>query len=83
MRVCGTEENERKDDTNAWIKIEWKGSIKNKISPPVLTTTNNAFALLSVSKAPITTHSPPVTAPSPISHKTDDNTTMLDSKIAC
>jgi hypothetical protein len=46
------EDVERKGDTDGWIKIERKDSYKNKITPPVLTTTNNVFAILSVSNDP-------------------------------
>ena len=74
------EDDERKDDTNGWIKIEQKDSNKNKITPPVLTTTNNVFAILSVFNNPTTTQSMPVMVPSPISHETDDKTIMFNPK---
>jgi hypothetical protein len=74
------EDVERKDDTDGWIKIEWKDSYKNKITPPVLTTTNNAFAILSVSNDPTTKQAAQVAVPSPISRKTDKKTIMLDPK---
>jgi hypothetical protein len=45
------EDVERKDDNYGWIKLVWKDSYKHKITPPVLTTKNNAFAILSVSNA--------------------------------
>ncbi len=76
----GTEDVERKDDTDGWIKIEWKDSYKNKITPPVLTTTNNAFAILSVSNNPSTKQAAPVLVPSPISCKTDNKTIMFNPK---
>ncbi len=79
-RCAGTEDVERKDDTDGWIKIEWKDSYKNKITPPVLTTMNNAFAILSVSNNPTTKQAAPVLVPSPISCKTDNKTIMFDPK---
>ena len=74
------EDVERKDDMDRWIKIERKDSYKNKITPPVLTTMNNAFAILSVSNDPTTKHAAPVLVPSPISCKTDDKTIMFNPK---
>jgi hypothetical protein len=74
------EDVERKDDTDGWIKIEWKDSYKNKITPLVLTTTNNAFAVLSVSNDPTTKQAAPVAVPSPISCLTDNKTIMFDPK---
>jgi hypothetical protein len=74
------EDVERKDDTDGWIKIEQKDSYKNKITPPVLTTTNNAFAILSVSNDPTTKQAAPALVPSPISCKTDDKTIMFNPK---
>ena len=74
------EDIEREDDTDGWVKIERKDSYKNKITPPVLTTTNNAFAIPSVSNNPTTKQAGPVLVPSPISHKTDDKTIMFDPK---
>jgi hypothetical protein len=71
---------ERKDDTDGWIKIEQKDSYKNKITPPVLTTMNNAFAILSVSNNPTTKQAAPVLVPSPISHKTDNKTIMFNPR---
>jgi hypothetical protein len=71
---------ERKDDTDGWIKIEWKDSYKNNITPPALTTMNNAFAILSVSNGPTTKQAAPVLVPSPISPETDDKTIMFDPK---
>ncbi len=65
---------------DGWIKIEQKDSYKNKITPPVLTTTNNTFAILSVSNNPTTKQAAPVSVPSPISRKTDDKTIMFDPK---
>ncbi len=62
------------------IKIEWKDSYKNKITSPVLTTMNNAFAILSVSNDPTTKQAAPVLVPSPISCKTDNKTIMFDPK---
>ncbi len=65
---------------DGWIEIERKDSYKNKITPPVLTTMNNAFAILSVSNNPTTKQAAPVLVPSPISCKTDDKTIMFDPK---
>jgi hypothetical protein len=73
----GTDGVERKDDTDGWIEIEQKDSYKNKITPPVLTTTNNMFAILSVSNDPTTKQA---AVPSPISCKTDDKTIMFNPK---
>jgi hypothetical protein len=78
--VAGTEDVERKDDTDGWIKIERKDSYKNKITPPVLTTMNNAFARLLVSNNPNTKQAAPVLVPSPISRKTVNKTIMFDPK---
>jgi hypothetical protein len=77
------EDVERKDDTDGWIKIEWKDSYKNKITPPVLTTTNNAFTILSVSNNPTTKQAAPDLVPSPISCKTDEKTIMFNPKEHC
>jgi hypothetical protein len=74
------EDVEGKDDTDGWIKVEWKDSYSNKITPPVLTTTNNAFAILSVSNDPTTKQAAPVLVPNPISCKTDDKTIMFNPK---
>jgi hypothetical protein len=74
------EDVERKDNADGWIKFERKDSYKNKITSPVLTTTNNAFAILSVSNNPTTKQAAPVLVPSPISHKTDNKTIMFDHK---
>jgi hypothetical protein len=74
------EDVERKDDTDGWIKIEWKDSYMNKMTPPVLTTTNNNFAILSVSYYLTTKQAAPVLVPSPISCKTDDKTIMFNPK---
>ena len=74
------EDAERKDDTDGWIKIEWKDSYRNKITPLVLTTTNNGFAILSVSNDPTMKQAAPVLVPSPISLKTDNKTIMFDPK---
>jgi hypothetical protein len=52
---------------DGWIKIERKDSYKNKITPPVLTTMNNMFTILSVSNDPTTKQAAPVLVPSPIS----------------
>jgi hypothetical protein len=77
------EDVERKDDTDGWIKIEWKDSYKNKITPPVLTTTNITIAILSVSNNPTMKQAAPVLVPSLISYKTDDKTIMFDPKEHC
>jgi hypothetical protein len=77
---AGMEDVERKDDTDTWIKIEWRDSYKNKITSLVLTTMNNAFAILSVSNDPTTKQAAPVLVPSPISCKTDNKTIMFDPK---
>jgi hypothetical protein len=74
------EDVERKDDTDGWIKIEWKDSYRNKRTPPVFTTKNNAFAILSVSNDPTTKQAASVLVPSPISCKTDDKTIMFNPK---
>ncbi len=74
------EDVERKDDMDRWIKIERKDSYKNKITPPILTTTNNAFAILSASNDPTIKQAAPVLVPSPISCKTDDKTIMFNPK---
>jgi hypothetical protein len=72
------EDVERKDDMDGWIKIERKDSYKYKITPPVLTTMNNAFTILLVSNDPTIKQAAPVLVPSPISCKTDDKTIMFD-----
>jgi hypothetical protein len=77
------EDVERKDDMDGWIKIEWKDSYKNKITPLVLTSTNNAFAILSVSNNPTTKQAASVAVPSPISCETDNKTIMFDPKEHC
>ncbi len=82
-QCAGTEDVERKDDTDGWIKIEWKDSYKHKITPLVLTTMNNAFAILSVSNDPTTKQAAPVLVPSPISHKTDNKAIMFNLKEHC
>ncbi len=74
------EDVERKDDTDGWIKIEQKDSYKNNIFPPVFTTTNNTFAILSVSNDPTTKQAAPVLVPSPISCETDNKTIMFNPK---
>jgi hypothetical protein len=55
-------------------------SYKNKITPPVLTTMNNTFAILSVSNNPTAKQAAPVLMPSPISCKTDNKTIMFNPK---
>ena len=45
-----------------------------------MTTTNKAFAILSVSHAPTATQVPPALTPSPNSHKTGNRTIMFDPK---
>ncbi len=77
------EDVERKDDMDRWIKVEWKDSYKNKITPLVLTTTNNPFSILSVCNNPTTKQAAPVSVPSPISCKTDDKTIMFNPKEHC
>ncbi len=79
-RCTGKEDVERKDDTDTWIKIEQKDSYKNKITPPVLTTMNNFFTILSVSNNPTMKQAALVLVPSPISCKTDNKTIMFDPK---
>jgi hypothetical protein len=74
------EDVERKNDTDGWIKIEWKDSYKNRITHPVLTTMNKAFAILSVSNNSTTKQAAPVLVPSPISCKTDNKTIMFNPK---
>jgi hypothetical protein len=74
------EDVERKNDTDGWIKIEQKDSYKNNTTPLVLTTTNNMFAILSVSNNPTTKQAAPVAVPSPISCKTDNKTIMFSPK---
>ena len=55
-------------------------TVTYKITPPVLTTTNNAFAILSVSNNPTTKQAALALVPSPISCKTDNKTIMFNPK---
>jgi hypothetical protein len=63
------EDIERTDDNDRWIKIGRTASYKHKITPPVLTTTKNSFAILSVSNALTSTLAAPALTPSPIHKK--------------
>jgi hypothetical protein len=65
------------------LRLNGRTVIRTKITPPVLNTINDAFAILSVSNNPTTKQATPVLVPNPISCKTVDKTIMFDPKKHC
>jgi hypothetical protein len=74
------------DDTNGWITVTRKNSCKSIITPSVMTNTNNAFTILSVSKDPTMTNMVPESAISNTNKSylaTDNKTIMHDPQEHC
>jgi hypothetical protein len=65
---CTGPENDRTDDKQK------DSSFNKNLTPPVLTTVNNTFAILSISNDPTTNTNVLTLAPSPIALSTDDKT---------